>query len=205
MRWVDEKQKGHSFTKVSCPQCNTDYVIVFPPFGKLCFYTCWLMCKFVANVAISEVLIFTQYLTREAVSSHQELAFPHWNSANPLRRKTFSLIRKRRSFLWSASSIWKRNGWLKLGDFLKTFPNHEKFCFSALKRCLSLSCYDCRIQSVLAVCTNEFVMALNSQLTTTSFSKVAPTNFCFFTFSCIEYKYLPVIQLLWAFSFQFGL
>ena len=34
MRWVDEKQKGHSFTKVTCPQCNTEYVIVFPPFGK---------------------------------------------------------------------------------------------------------------------------------------------------------------------------
>lgn len=35
MRWIDEKQKGHSFTKVNCPQCNTEYVIVFPPFGKL--------------------------------------------------------------------------------------------------------------------------------------------------------------------------
>ena len=34
MRWVDEKQKGHSFTKVTCPQCNTEYVIVFPPFGE---------------------------------------------------------------------------------------------------------------------------------------------------------------------------
>ncbi|XP_077970295.1 E3 ubiquitin-protein ligase MARCHF5-like isoform X2 [Styela clava] len=35
MRWIDEKQKGHSFTKVKCPQCNTEYVVVFPPFGKL--------------------------------------------------------------------------------------------------------------------------------------------------------------------------
>lgn len=35
MRWIDEKQKGHSFSKVKCPQCNTDYVIVFPPFGRL--------------------------------------------------------------------------------------------------------------------------------------------------------------------------
>lgn len=34
MRWVDEKQKGHAYTKVSCPQCNTEYVIIFPPFGK---------------------------------------------------------------------------------------------------------------------------------------------------------------------------
>uniref|UniRef100_H2YLS6 E3 ubiquitin-protein ligase MARCHF5 n=2 Tax=Ciona savignyi TaxID=51511 RepID=H2YLS6_CIOSA len=36
MRWVDEKQKGHSYTKVHCPQCNTEYVISFPSFGKLC-------------------------------------------------------------------------------------------------------------------------------------------------------------------------
>ncbi|XP_002131907.2 E3 ubiquitin-protein ligase MARCHF5 [Ciona intestinalis] len=36
MRWVDEKQKGHSYTKVHCPQCNTEYVITFPPFGKFC-------------------------------------------------------------------------------------------------------------------------------------------------------------------------
>nr|CAB3263648.1 E3 ubiquitin-protein ligase MARCH5 [Phallusia mammillata] len=36
MRWVDEKQKGHAYTKVSCPQCNTEYVIIFPPFGRIC-------------------------------------------------------------------------------------------------------------------------------------------------------------------------
>uniref|UniRef100_H2YLS4 E3 ubiquitin-protein ligase MARCHF5 n=1 Tax=Ciona savignyi TaxID=51511 RepID=H2YLS4_CIOSA len=30
MRWVDEKQKGHSYTKVHCPQCNTEYVITIP-------------------------------------------------------------------------------------------------------------------------------------------------------------------------------
>ncbi|XP_052221887.1 E3 ubiquitin-protein ligase MARCHF5-like [Dreissena polymorpha] len=29
-RWIDEKQKGNSTTKVSCPQCNTEYIIVFP-------------------------------------------------------------------------------------------------------------------------------------------------------------------------------
>lgn len=34
MRWIDEKQKGQTFAKVKCPQCNTDYVIVFPPFGR---------------------------------------------------------------------------------------------------------------------------------------------------------------------------
>lgn len=34
-RWVDEKQKGNSLERVHCPQCNTQYVIVFPPIGKL--------------------------------------------------------------------------------------------------------------------------------------------------------------------------
>ena len=34
-RWIDEKQAGSSTTKVSCPQCNTEYIIVFPPLGPL--------------------------------------------------------------------------------------------------------------------------------------------------------------------------
>ncbi|CAG2059025.1 unnamed protein product, partial [Timema podura] len=29
-RWVDEKQKGNTGGKVSCPQCNTEYTIVSP-------------------------------------------------------------------------------------------------------------------------------------------------------------------------------
>ena len=33
-RWVDEKQRGNSTTKVSCPQCNTEYLILFPKLGK---------------------------------------------------------------------------------------------------------------------------------------------------------------------------
>jgi len=36
MRWIDEKQRGQSHTKVSCPQCNTEYVIYFPPLGFFC-------------------------------------------------------------------------------------------------------------------------------------------------------------------------
>lgn len=32
-RWVDEKQKGNALTKVACPQCNTEYIIVFPNMG----------------------------------------------------------------------------------------------------------------------------------------------------------------------------
>ncbi|EEB10132.1 conserved hypothetical protein [Pediculus humanus corporis] len=34
-RWVDEKQKGNYSGKVSCPQCNTEYIIVYPKMGPL--------------------------------------------------------------------------------------------------------------------------------------------------------------------------
>lgn len=33
-RWIDEKQKGKSTAKVACPQCNTEYIIVFPKLGN---------------------------------------------------------------------------------------------------------------------------------------------------------------------------
>jgi len=32
---VDEKQKGNSFRRVNCPQCQTEYIIVFPAMGTL--------------------------------------------------------------------------------------------------------------------------------------------------------------------------
>ncbi|KAF7991235.1 hypothetical protein HCN44_002797 [Aphidius gifuensis] len=34
-RWVDEKQKGRAGAYVSCPQCNTEYIIVYPNMGPL--------------------------------------------------------------------------------------------------------------------------------------------------------------------------
>lgn len=34
-RWVDEKQKGGNIGKVTCPQCQTEYIIVFPNMGVL--------------------------------------------------------------------------------------------------------------------------------------------------------------------------
>ncbi|OTF75524.1 hypothetical protein BLA29_000842 [Euroglyphus maynei] len=37
-QWIDEKQKYNSSLNVSCTQCNTEYLIVFPQHGKL-FYT----------------------------------------------------------------------------------------------------------------------------------------------------------------------
>ncbi|XP_062122148.1 E3 ubiquitin-protein ligase MARCHF5 isoform X2 [Drosophila sulfurigaster albostrigata] len=35
-RWIDEKtQKGNALRSVSCPQCQTEYIIVFPQMGRL--------------------------------------------------------------------------------------------------------------------------------------------------------------------------
>ncbi|CAG7699653.1 unnamed protein product [Allacma fusca] len=34
-RWIDEKQKGNTAAKVSCPQCNTEYIIFYPRLGSL--------------------------------------------------------------------------------------------------------------------------------------------------------------------------
>lgn len=34
-RWVDEKQKGNSMRRVTCPQCQTEYIIVYPSMGYL--------------------------------------------------------------------------------------------------------------------------------------------------------------------------
>ncbi|KAL9898479.1 E3 ubiquitin-protein ligase MARCHF5-like [Glossina fuscipes fuscipes] len=34
-RWVDEKQKGNALRSVSCQQCQTEYIIVFPQMGKV--------------------------------------------------------------------------------------------------------------------------------------------------------------------------
>ncbi|CAL7944344.1 unnamed protein product [Xylocopa violacea] len=34
-RWVDEKQKGRAGAHVACPQCNTEYIIVYPRMGPL--------------------------------------------------------------------------------------------------------------------------------------------------------------------------
>ncbi|XP_051764469.1 E3 ubiquitin-protein ligase MARCHF5 [Ctenopharyngodon idella] len=37
-RWLDEKQKGNSGGAVSCPQCGTEYHIVFPKMGPLVYF-----------------------------------------------------------------------------------------------------------------------------------------------------------------------
>lgn len=37
-RWLDEKQKGNSGGAVSCPQCGTEYRIVFPKMGPVVYF-----------------------------------------------------------------------------------------------------------------------------------------------------------------------
>lgn len=34
-RWVDEKQKGNTYRKVQCQQCQTEYIIILPSMGYL--------------------------------------------------------------------------------------------------------------------------------------------------------------------------
>ncbi|CAF91014.1 unnamed protein product, partial [Tetraodon nigroviridis] len=36
-RWVDEKQRGNSTARVACPQCNAEYLIVFPTLGPVVY------------------------------------------------------------------------------------------------------------------------------------------------------------------------
>ncbi|XP_070621606.1 E3 ubiquitin-protein ligase MARCHF5-like [Erythrolamprus reginae] len=37
-RWLDEKQKGNSIGSVNCPQCGTEYCIVFPKVGPVVYF-----------------------------------------------------------------------------------------------------------------------------------------------------------------------
>lgn len=42
-RWIDEKQKSNSNMKVTCAQCKVEYLLIFPPSGKLLYQVC-LFC-----------------------------------------------------------------------------------------------------------------------------------------------------------------
>ncbi|XP_028655237.1 E3 ubiquitin-protein ligase MARCHF5 [Erpetoichthys calabaricus] len=37
-RWLDEKQKGNGSCSVTCPQCGTEYIIMFPKLGPLVYF-----------------------------------------------------------------------------------------------------------------------------------------------------------------------
>uniref|UniRef100_A0A182M7T7 E3 ubiquitin-protein ligase MARCHF5 n=1 Tax=Anopheles culicifacies TaxID=139723 RepID=A0A182M7T7_9DIPT len=36
-RWIDEKQKGNPYKSISCPQCQTRYIIILPSMGSFAF------------------------------------------------------------------------------------------------------------------------------------------------------------------------
>jgi E3 ubiquitin-protein ligase MARCH5 len=61
-RWVDEKQEGNPSEKVSCPQCNTQYIIVFPHMGPVIVMldavdnVIYIVCRFVhAGIVIGSI------------------------------------------------------------------------------------------------------------------------------------------------------
>ncbi|XP_046508616.1 E3 ubiquitin-protein ligase MARCHF5 isoform X3 [Equus quagga] len=52
-RWVDEKQRGNSTARVACPQCNAEYLIVFP---KLVY---WSACF---SIVFTNMLLYTELI-----------------------------------------------------------------------------------------------------------------------------------------------
>ncbi|VDI42594.1 E3 ubiquitin-protein ligase MARCH5, partial [Mytilus galloprovincialis] len=64
-RWIDEKQKGNSTAKVACPQCNMEYIILFPKVGPVvyilekCDKIANMICPFLAGSVIVGSLWWT--------------------------------------------------------------------------------------------------------------------------------------------------
>lgn len=64
-RWIDEKQKGNALTSVYCPQCNTEYLIVFPPMGRFILVLdvvnqiVYRVCPFVAAGCVIGAIYWT--------------------------------------------------------------------------------------------------------------------------------------------------
>lgn len=60
-RWLDEKQKGNSGGAVSCPQCGTEYHIVFPKMGKYLHFT-YFEARLTDTLFLFGVWIFLTFL-----------------------------------------------------------------------------------------------------------------------------------------------
>jgi len=92
-RWVDEKQKGNPSTKVSCPQCNTRYIIVFPHMGPVIVMldavhsVIYKVCPFVAAGMVVGSVYWTAVthgaITVIQVVGHKE-GFSVMEKADPL-------------------------------------------------------------------------------------------------------------------------
>ncbi|XP_026666979.1 E3 ubiquitin-protein ligase MARCH5-like isoform X4 [Ceratina calcarata] len=64
-RWVDEKQKGRAGAHVACPQCNTEYIIVYPNMGPLVVVldtidgVIFRICPFIAASIVAASIYWT--------------------------------------------------------------------------------------------------------------------------------------------------
>nr|CAD7571984.1 unnamed protein product [Timema californicum] len=80
-RWVDEKQKGNTGGKVSCPQCNTEYIIFSPHMGPVVVVLdavdniIYSMCPFVAAGVVIGSIYWTA-VTYGAVTIMQDFICP---------------------------------------------------------------------------------------------------------------------------------
>nr|CAD7428795.1 unnamed protein product [Timema monikensis] len=81
-RWVDEKQKGNTGGKVSCPQCNTEYIIFSPHMGPVVVVLdavdniIYSMCPFVAAGVVIGSIYWTA-VTYGAVTIMQNISLLH--------------------------------------------------------------------------------------------------------------------------------
>lgn len=65
-RWVDEKQRGNSTARVACPQCNAEYLIVFPKLGMTALQ-CWSVSQLLKTDLVSVFNIQREYMFRKPV------------------------------------------------------------------------------------------------------------------------------------------
>jgi len=81
-RWFDEKQNGNPTVQVFCPQCNTEYMIHYPPFGValICIDKGWKLVDKVCPLLTGSFLVGSLYwtaVTFGAVSVMQIMGHKH--------------------------------------------------------------------------------------------------------------------------------
>ncbi|XP_076231892.1 E3 ubiquitin-protein ligase MARCHF5 isoform X2 [Calliopsis andreniformis] len=79
-RWIDEKQKGRAGAHVTCPQCNTEYIIVYPNMGPLVVVldtidgAIFRICPFIAASIVAASIYWTA-VTYGAVTVMQVVGY----------------------------------------------------------------------------------------------------------------------------------
>ncbi|XP_067132007.1 E3 ubiquitin-protein ligase MARCHF5-like isoform X1 [Centruroides vittatus] len=95
--WIDSKQSGNSRTSVSCPQCNTEYIIIFPSLGTfvqiidLTDRLIYRICPFVAAGVVIGSIYWTA-VTYGAVTIMQVLGHKEGLSAMEQADPIFLLV-----------------------------------------------------------------------------------------------------------------